>query len=43
MPLKQLSLDTPTGPNAEVLRSLKGLEEINGMPAADFWKAQEKE
>jgi serine/threonine protein kinase len=43
MPLKQLSLDTPTGQNAEVLRSLKGLEEINNMPAADFWKAQEKE
>jgi hypothetical protein len=43
MPLKQLSLDTPTGQNAEVLRSLKGLEEINGKPAPDFWKAQEKE
>jgi formylglycine-generating enzyme required for sulfatase activity len=43
MPLKRLSLDTPTGQNADVLRSLKGLEEINGKPAADFWKAQEKE
>jgi hypothetical protein len=25
-----------------VLRSLKGLEQINDMPAAEFWKAQQK-
>jgi hypothetical protein len=42
MPLKQLWLDLPPGPDTEVLRSLKGLEQINDTPAAEFWKAQEK-
>jgi hypothetical protein len=42
MPLKQIWLDPPSAQNAEVLRSLKDLEQINDQPAADFWKAQEK-
>jgi Protein kinase domain len=42
MPLKQLWLDYQPERDAELLRSLKGLERINGMPAAEFWKAQEK-
>jgi hypothetical protein len=28
--------------DAEVLRSLKGLEQINDLTAGEFWKAQEK-
>jgi eukaryotic-like serine/threonine-protein kinase len=42
MPLKQLSLDYQPERDAEVLRSLKGLEQINDMSAAEFCKAQEK-
>jgi hypothetical protein len=42
MPLKQLWLDYQPKRDAEMLRSLKRLEQINDMPAADFWKAQEK-
>jgi hypothetical protein len=42
MPLEQIWLDLPPGPGAEVLRSLKGLKQINDKPAAEFWKAQEK-
>jgi hypothetical protein len=42
MPLKQLWLDYQPERDAEVLCSLKGLEQINDMPAAEFWKAQEK-
>jgi hypothetical protein len=41
-PLEQLWLDLPPGPGTEVLRSLKGLKQINDKPAAEFWKAQEK-
>ena len=41
MPLKQLCLDFRPE-HAEVLRSLKGLEQINDKPAAEFWKEQEK-
>jgi hypothetical protein len=42
LPLKQLCLDFRPERHAEVLRSLTGLEQINEMPAAEFWKAQEK-
>ena len=42
MPLEQLWLDYQPERDAEVLRSLKGLKQINGKPAAEFWKAQEK-
>jgi hypothetical protein len=42
MPLKQLCIDFPPERDAKVLRSLKGLEQINEMPAAEFWKAHEK-
>jgi hypothetical protein len=42
MPLKQLWLHLAPGQNAEVLRPLKGLEQINGVPAGEFWKAQQK-
>jgi hypothetical protein len=40
--LKRLSLDFRAERDAEVLRSLTGLEQINELPAADFWKAHEK-
>jgi Leucine-rich repeat (LRR) protein len=42
LPLKQLGLDYRPERDAEVLRSLTGLEEINEMPAAGFWKAHAK-
>jgi hypothetical protein len=42
LPLKQLCLDFQPERDAEVLRSLKGLEQINEMPAAEFWKSHEK-
>ena len=42
MPLKQIWLTLPSGPDTEVLRSLKGLEQINDKPAAEFWKEQNK-
>jgi hypothetical protein len=42
LPLKQLYLDFRAERDAEVLRSFTGLEQINEMPAAEFWKAQEK-
>jgi hypothetical protein len=38
MPLKALQCDFKPERDAEVLRSLKTLEKINGKPAADFWK-----
>jgi hypothetical protein len=41
-PLKQLWLDYQPERDAEVLRSLKGLVQVNGKPAGEFWKAQEK-
>jgi hypothetical protein len=41
LPLKQLWLDYQPERDAEVLRSLKGLGQINDMRAAEFWKAQE--
>jgi hypothetical protein len=42
LPLKQLGLDFRPERDAEVLRSLTGLERINGKPAAEFWKEQGK-
>ena len=42
MPLQQLCLDFRPERDTEVLRSLTGLEQINEMPAAEFWKAHEK-
>ena len=42
MPLKQLWLAYQPERDAEVLRSLKGLERINALTAAEFWKAHEK-
>jgi hypothetical protein len=42
IPLKQLWLDYQPERDALVLRSKKGLEQINDKPAKQFWKAQEK-
>jgi hypothetical protein len=42
LPLQRLCLDFRPERDAEVLRSLTGLEQINDMPAAEFWKAHEK-
>jgi hypothetical protein len=42
MPLRQLGLDFQAERDTEVLRSLTGLQQINDMPAAEFWKAQKK-
>ena len=38
IPLKRLTLDFQPERDAEVMRSIEGLEEINGKPAAEFWK-----
>ncbi len=42
MPLKELWFDYQPERDGEVLRSLTSLEQINGKPAAEFWKEQEK-
>jgi hypothetical protein len=42
LPLKQLCLDFRPERDAAVLRSLTGLEQINEMPASEFWKVREK-
>jgi hypothetical protein len=42
LPLKQLCFDFRPERDAEVLRSLTGLEQINEMPASEFWKVREK-
>src|SRR5262249_28005710 len=39
MKLKELSVEIEPQRNAFVLRSIKTLEEINGRPAAEFWKS----
>ena len=39
--LRELYCDVKCGRDAEVLRSIKTLETINGKPAAEFWKAEE--
>lgn len=38
MPLKTLHFDFKLERDAEILRSIKTLEQINGKPAAEFWK-----
>ena len=38
MPLKELGCDFKPERDAEILRSIKTLETINGKPAAEFWK-----
>jgi hypothetical protein len=42
MPLRQLGLDFRAERDTAVLRSLTGLQQINDIPAAEFWNAQEK-
>ncbi len=42
MSLKELSCDFQPDRDAEILRSIKTLETINGKPAAEFWKDVEK-
>ena len=41
MPLKTLSCDFVPVRDAEIIRSLKNLQTINGQPAAEFWKEVE--
>jgi hypothetical protein len=38
MPLKEIVCDFQPERDAKILRSLTGLEKINGKPAAEFWK-----
>ena len=38
LPLKLLSCDFQAPRDAKILRAIKTLEMINGMPAAEFWK-----
>jgi Leucine-rich repeat (LRR) protein len=38
MPLKEIGCDFQSERDAKILRSLMGLEKINGKPAAEFWK-----
>lgn len=40
-PLKKIDCDFDPKRDAELLRAIKTLEEINGLPAADFWKQVE--
>jgi Leucine-rich repeat (LRR) protein len=42
MPLQEIWLNYEPALHAEVLRSLTTLQRINGKPASEFWKAQEK-
>ncbi len=42
MPLKELTCDFQPERNAEILRSIKTLETINGKPAEEFWKGVEQ-
>jgi Leucine-rich repeat (LRR) protein len=43
MPLKELICDFQPDRDAEILRSIKTLEKINGKPAAEFWKDVEQQ
>jgi hypothetical protein len=43
MPLKELHFDFKPERDADLLRSIKTLEMINGKPAAEFWKEVEEE
>jgi hypothetical protein len=38
MPLKELRCDFEPERDAEILRSIKTLESINGKPVKEFWK-----
>jgi hypothetical protein len=38
LPLQSLGCDFKPERDAEILRSIKTLEAINGKPAAEFWK-----
>jgi hypothetical protein len=42
MPLKELDCNFRSERDAEILRSIKTLETINGKPAAEFWKEFEE-
>ena len=42
MPVKQLSLDFRAERDAEVPRALTDREQINELPAVEFWKAPQK-
>jgi Leucine-rich repeat (LRR) protein len=42
MSLKELGCDFRPDRDAEILRSIKTLERINGKPAAEFWKRYDK-
>ena len=43
MPLKELHLDFNPDRDTEILRSIKGLESINGKPVAEFWNEVEEQ
>jgi eukaryotic-like serine/threonine-protein kinase len=38
MPLEKLNCDIKPERDAAILRSIKTLEKINGLPVAEFWK-----
>jgi serine/threonine protein kinase len=42
LPLKKLQCDFRPDRDAKTLREIKTLEEINGQPAADFWKEADR-
>jgi len=42
LPLTNIECDFQPERDAEILRSIKTLETINGKPAAEFWKEVEK-
>jgi hypothetical protein len=41
-PLKEIWLDDQPAPHHDVLRTLAGLERINGKPASDYWRTRQK-
>jgi serine/threonine-protein kinase len=43
MPLKELHLDFKPERDAELLRSIQSLDQINSKPAAEFWKEVEEQ
>ena len=42
MPLKELNCDFKPNRVAEILRSIKTLETINGKPSEEFWRQVEQ-
>jgi len=38
LPLKEIRCDFDPKRDSEILRSIKTLEKINGLPVAEFWK-----